>query len=120
MDHLASTLNERDGRPARYWRVGTRLGGGEGDFIWPAMRDGAYAAIGWPGLGDLSLIATSDHVKDAVRPLLEKEYPTDARMLSRKAGEIRDFIARMQDGDVVLAADGERVLAVGRATGPTC
>ena len=118
MNHLTSALNERNGRPARYWRVGTRLGGGEGDFIWPAMRDGAYAAIGWPGLGDLSLIATSDHAKDAVRPLLEKEYPTDARMLSRKAGEIRDFIARMQDGDVVLAADGERVLAVGRATGP--
>jgi 5-methylcytosine-specific restriction protein B len=39
-------------------------------------------------------------------------------MLSRKAGEIRDFIARMQDGDVVLAADGERVLGAGHVAGP--
>jgi 5-methylcytosine-specific restriction protein B len=50
--------------------------------------------------------------------LLEGQYPTDPKTLSRKAGEIRDFIARMQDGDVVLAADGERVLGVGHATGP--
>ena len=37
--HLTSVLNERNGQPVRYWRVGTRVGG-EGDFIWPAMRDG--------------------------------------------------------------------------------
>jgi 5-methylcytosine-specific restriction protein B len=118
MNHFMSALNERNGPPVRYWRVGTRLGAGEGEFLWPAMRDGSYAAIGWPDLGDLSSIATSDDVKDGVRSLLEKQYPTDARMLSRKAGEIRDFIARMQDGDVVLAADGERVLGAGHATGP--
>ena len=81
------------------------------------MRDGAYAAIGWPELGDLSSIATGDQVKDAVRPLLESHYPKDPKVLTRKAGEIRDFIARMQDGDVVLAADGERILGVGHATG---
>ena len=108
INHLTSVLNERNGQPVRYWRVGTRLGGGEGEFIWPAMRDGAYAAIGWPELGDLSSIATGDQVKDAVRPLLEAQYPTDQKVLSRKAGEVRDFIAGMQDGDVVLAADGER------------
>jgi 5-methylcytosine-specific restriction protein B len=118
MNHLTSALNERNGPPVRYWRVGSRLGAGEGEFIWPAMRDGDYAAIGWPELRDLSSIATGDHVKDSVRSLLEKQYPTDARMLSRKAGEIRDFITRMQDGDVVLAADGERVLGVGHTMGP--
>jgi 5-methylcytosine-specific restriction protein B len=118
INHLTSVLNERNGQPVRYWRVGTRLGGGEGEFIWPAMRDGAYAAIGWPKLGDLSSIATGDQVKDAVLPLLEAQYPTDPKVLSRKAGEVRDFISGMQDGDVVLAADGERVLGVGHATGP--
>lgn len=118
MNHLTSVLNERNGPPIRYWRVGTRLGAGEGEFIWSPMRDGAYAAIGWPDLGDLSTVAASDHVKDAVRPLLEEHYPTDAKVLSRKAGEIRDFVARMQEGDVILAADGERVLGLGRTTGP--
>jgi 5-methylcytosine-specific restriction protein B len=111
INHLTSALNERNGQPIRYWRVGTSLGGGDGEFIWPAMRDGGYAAIGWPDLGDLSSIAASDQVKEAIRPLLEKYYPTDVRILGRKSGEIRDFVARMQEGDVVLAADGERVLA---------
>jgi len=116
MNHLTSALNERDGNPIRYWRLGTRLG--EGPFIWPAMRDGSYAAIGWDALGDLSEIAEAEHVREAVRSLLEQEYPGDARTLSRKAGEIRDFIERMQVGDVIVAADGQRVLGVGRATGP--
>jgi 5-methylcytosine-specific restriction protein B len=118
MNHFTTVLNERNGPPIRYWRVGTRLGGGEGDFIWPAMRDGGYAAIGWPDLGDLSSIAAGDQVKDAVRHLLEERYPGDPRNLGRKAGEIRDFVVRMQDGDVVVAADGERVLGIGHATGP--
>ncbi len=117
ISHLTSVLNERNGQPVRYWRVGTRLGGGEGEFIWPAMRNGEYASIGWPGLGDLSSIAAGDQVKEAVRTLLEKEYPKDPAMLTRKAGEIRNFISNMQDGDVVLAAEGERVLGVGRVTG---
>jgi 5-methylcytosine-specific restriction enzyme B len=116
MNHLTSALNERDGNPIRYWRLGTRLG--DGPFIWPAMRDGSYAAIGWDALGDLSEIAEGEHVREAVRSLLEQEYPGDARTLSRKAGEIRDFIERMQAGDVIVAADGQRVLGVGRVTGP--
>ena len=28
INHLTSVLNERNGQPVRYWRVGTRLGGG--------------------------------------------------------------------------------------------
>lgn len=116
MNHLTAALNERNGPPARYWRVGTRLG--NEPLIWPDMRDGAYAAIGWEALGDLSTIAASENPKKAVGPLLEQHYPNDAKTLSRKAGEIRDFVARMQIGDVVVAADGERVLGVGRVTGP--
>jgi 5-methylcytosine-specific restriction protein B len=118
MLHLTAALIERNGPPRRYWRVGTRLGRVEGgEFIWPAMRDGEYAAIGWPDLGDLSSIAAGDQVKDAVRRLLEERYPSNPSTL-RKAGEIRDFIAGMQDGDVVLAADGERVLGIGPVKEP--
>lgn len=118
INHLTSVLNERNGQPVRYWRVGTSLGSEEGDFIWPAMRDGGYAAIGWSGLGDLSTIATGEQVKEAVRAELEKEYPKDPARMTREAGEIRNFISNMQDGDVVVAANGERVLGVGRVTGP--
>ena len=117
INQLTAALNERNGQPVRYWRVGTRLDGGEGSSIWPAMRDGQYVAIGWPNLDDLSSIAAGEQVRDAVRALLEEHYPAEANVLSRKAGEIRDFIG-MQDGDVVLAAEGEQVLGVGRVTGP--
>ncbi|MGA8759630.1 MAG: hypothetical protein WB611_25610 [Stellaceae bacterium] len=116
LNHFAAAVNERNGSPIRYWRLGTRLG--DGPFIWPAMRDGSYAAIGWDAVGDLSTIGAGDHVREAVRSLLEQEYPGDARTLSRKAGEIRDFIERMQAGDVIVAADGQRVLGVGRVAGP--
>jgi 5-methylcytosine-specific restriction protein B len=118
MNQLTATLNERNGPPVRYWRVGTRLG--KGPFIWPEMRTGSYAAIGWESLGDLSAIASGEDVKEVVRPLLEQHYPNDAKTLSRKAGEIRDFITKMQTGDVIVAADGESVLGVGRVTGSYC
>jgi hypothetical protein len=39
MNHFTAALNERNGPPIRYWRLGTRLG--DGPFIWPAMRDGS-------------------------------------------------------------------------------
>jgi 5-methylcytosine-specific restriction protein B len=118
MNHLTTVLNRRNGAPIRYWRVGTRLGEGDGNFIWPAMREGAYAAIGWPDLGDLSSAAVAEYSKTAVLPLLEEHYPSDAKVLSREAGEIRNFIKRMQEGDVVLAVDGGRVLGISRVTGP--
>ena len=115
MNHLTTTLNERNGWHVRYRRLGTRLG--DGPFNWPAMRDGSYAAIGWEKLGDLSAIAAGENCKEALLPLLKERYPNDAKTsLSR---EICAFIAGMQEGDVILAADGERVLGVGRVmTGP--
>src|SRR6185312_10632164 len=42
INQLTAALNERNGQPSRYWRVGTRLNGGEGESIWPPMRDGDY------------------------------------------------------------------------------
>ena len=37
---------------------------------------------------------------------------------SRKAGEIRNFATDMDENDVVLAADGERILGIGLVKGP--
>src|SRR5579862_2032849 len=84
MSQLAAALKERNGGPVRYWRIGTRVGDRDEDFIWRAMRNEAYVAIGWPELGDLSAIAAGDHVKESVQQLLTPFYPTDARTLSRK------------------------------------
>ncbi|MFZ0791746.1 MAG: AAA family ATPase, partial [Chromatiaceae bacterium] len=36
--------------------------------------------------------------------------------ISRKAGEIRDFVANIAEGDLALACDGQRVRGIGRIT----
>ena len=110
MNHLASALNQRNGSPINYWRLGTRLG--QTDSIWGEMRDGGYIAIGWENLGDLSAIE-SDGRRDAISQKLEIEYPSELSVRSRKAGEIRNFLDKIDENDVVLAADGENILGVG-------
>lgn len=116
--HLSAALNERTRKPIRYWRVGTRLG--EKDSIWQDMRNGSYVAIGWDALGDLSGLQTAHDVKGEIRKLLEQCYPGDPRIISRKAGEIRNFLTEMNEavGDVIVAKDGEKVLGLGWVTGP--
>ena len=116
MNHLTATINERNGRPTAYWRIGTRLG--QKESIWPAMRDGEYVAIGWSALGDLSALASKVDLKELIRKGLELHYPNDAKTLSRKAGEIRNFVQKIAEGDVVVAADGQSVVGVGRVTEP--
>lgn len=119
MNHLTAVLNHRDGSPVKYWRIGTKLGeGGDAQDIWPDMRAGGYAAIGWAELGDLSSVMASDSPKETIAQMLIKEYQQDANVASRKAGEIRNFAKEMEENDVVLAADGERILGIGRVIGP--
>ena len=120
MNHLTAVLNERNGTPTKYWRIGTKLGeGNDAQDVWPAMKAGGYAAIGWPELGDLSSVLTGDNVKETIAKMLIKEYPNyEANVASRKAGEIRNFATDMDENDVVLAADGERILGIGLVKGP--
>jgi len=119
MNYLTSALNERNGPPAKYWRIGTKLGeGGNAQNIWPDMRTGGYAAIGWAELGDLSSVLSSDDVKRNICTMLLKEYKYETNVASRKAGEIRNFGKDMDENDVILAADGETILGIGLVIGP--
>ena len=116
MNHLTSALNKRNGKPSSYWRIGTRLG--ETESIWQDMRAGNYIAIGWDALGDLSALGTGNDLKESVRHLLEQHYPGDTRVVTRKAGEIKNFVGEITEGEIVLAADGESILGLGRVIGP--
>ncbi len=98
------------------WRLETRRG--DGSFIWPALRAGAFAAVGWGALGDLSGVAGLAKTRTAILRLLQQHYPSDPKGYAHDASQIRDFIKRVQPGDVVLAADGGRILGTGRVTGP--
>lgn len=119
MNHLTGALNERNGTPIKYWRIGTKLGEGrDAQNIWPDMKVGGYAAIGWAELGDLSSVLAGNDVKETIAAMLIKEYQNEPNVASRKAGEIRNFAKDMDDNDVVLAADGEKILGIGLVKGP--
>ena len=118
MNHLTSVLNERNGEPVKYWRIGTKLRGEENDQdIWPDMKAGGYAAIGWARLGDLTHVLAGDDVKETLATMIVEKYQSDPKVATRKAGEIRHFGKTMAERDVVLAADGERILGVGHIKG---
>lgn len=120
MDELTSTLNGRNGRLTPYWRIGTRLGAV--DSIWDEMKAGSYIAVGWSKIGDLSQFAGKGdwkEKKNAVIQLQEQHYPGDPRNVSsRQAGELLNFVSEISEGEIVIAGDGEKVLGIGRVTGP--
>ena len=118
LNHLTSVLNVRNGEPVKYWRIGTRLRGEENDQdIWPDMLAGGYAAIGWARLGDLTQVLTGADVREKIAGMIVEKYHTDPKVAVRKGGEIRHFGKTMTENDVLLAADGEKILGIGRLKG---
>ena len=115
INHLTTTLNRSNGRPYKVWRIGTKLGGT--DDIWPVMKNGGCAAIGWHTVGDLSGLADDPEGKDKIRKQLEAEG-SRANIASGSANQISSFVTRIAEGDLVLAADGEEIIGIGKVTGP--
>ena len=115
INHLTKLLNNRYDRPHTYWRIGTRLG--ERDSIWHLVRDAGCIAIGWPQLGDLSDITYNRESKEKIRERLRPDYANAPGVLGQKTQEIFNFVTAIAENDVVLAADGESILGIGRVTG---
>jgi len=116
MNHLTSTLNANNGRPYRYWRIGTRLD--PQGSIWELMRDQKCVAVGWAEIGPLTDIGYNQASKEKIRTLLNAHYPTDPRAQGRKVQYLLNFAVGMVENDLVAASDGLRVLGLGRITGP--
>lgn len=114
LNHLTTMFNRINGRPYKIWRIGTRP---DGEDLWPVMRDGGYAAIGWANLGDLSALATDPTVKDRVRKQLEEDGARP-NVASGSANQISTFVIRISEDDLVLAADGKDIRGIGKVTGP--
>lgn len=117
INHLTSLLNQRDGSPHWYYRVGTSTSPSTPRDEWPAMRDGNYVAIGWPKLKDLSAIEPNQAGKERLRALLNRYYPKEVHAQGRSVQQIFKFAKTMKVGDIVLAADGGTVLGIGRVKG---
>ena len=116
---LNRVLNQRDGAFHRYWRVGTTEGD-TGESHWTGMRVGGFVSIGWrEQVPDLSEVIGQDKAtaKNRIRDWLLPGYPNSAGVASRKAGEILNFAREIAEEDLVLACEGQTVLAVGRVKG---
>lgn len=114
---LTTILNRRNGPPRDYWRIGT-TSGDKGESYWQAMRDGGFAAIGWDELGDLGQPEYKQLWKDAIKGRMATAYPQYAPQLAGKKGEeVFRFAAEINEGDTVVAAQGARVLGIGRVEG---
>ncbi len=74
LNHLGHLLVIRNGRPYRYWRVGTS-DGTEPRNRWDLMRDGGVVAVGWPDLGDLSGFWKNREQREKLRALMAEKYP---------------------------------------------
>ena len=90
LNHLTSVLNQRNGRPHKYWRIGTSAG--ELDF-WPLMRDGHCVAIGWSeATDDLSRFSNTEDLVESIKPRFLDSYPnTSKSVATTKANEIKRF-----------------------------
>ncbi|MHB9146309.1 MAG: hypothetical protein ACYC5Y_13350 [Symbiobacteriia bacterium] len=118
IENLTNLLNRRNGRPYGYWRVGTRSDPSATPADrWPLMRDGNCVAIGWPDLGDLTGLIDGRLTEDEVLSRMKAGYPNDPRALGRAVQQVKRFVAGIQDGDLVLAADGQTVYGLGKVQG---
>ncbi len=116
MASLTRTLNARDGEPHRYWRIGTSDDGQPGNR-WELMRDGECVAIGWDELGDLTPHLSGESLRESIKLMMTDKYPDDPRRVGKETRQVFRFAKEMLDGDMVLAADGGKVLGVGRVSG---
>ena len=116
LNHLTMVLSQRHGIWNDYWRVGTQAGD-TGISFWDRMRRESIVAIGWSKLGDLSEVLADERPRESIRDRLAQQYPHNPSVTSKWAGQITNFCKKIEDGDIVLACRGKKVLGVGRVMG---
>lgn len=117
MNQLTATLNAVQGRLHRYWRIGTR-GGDTQVSHWEMMRERDCVAIGWKKLGELSWVEAKRPTRKKLKAVLRDTYPNKHHTaIGNDCSQITHFVAGINEGDIVFAADGAKVLGIGRISG---
>lgn len=95
----------------KFWRIGTT--DGEGTSLWEEMKLNNRISIGWKETGNLNDYNIKN--KDDVYKIFENfKYQSDNKTRSRKAGEMFNFYNKIKIGDVILAQNGQNILAIGK------
>lgn len=113
---LTWLLNARNGKPHSYWRIGTREGDSKTSH-WEAMKSGGFGAVGWKELGDLSWVSYNDQSKKNLQSAIAEKYQQTPQQTGKDTQQLFSFVARVSEGDILIAADGEKVLGIGKVVG---
>lgn len=115
MNHLVNVLISHHSKAYRYFSVLADETQQESQLTWDMQRDGGYAAIMWPELGDLSDLKHDSPSKQRLRKLIKDAYPHTAANVQQG---IFNFTTDMAVGDVIVAFDKQarQVVGVGRVT----
>lgn len=115
-NYIATAISKLFGTPKSYYRIGTR---DDNKSYWDEMKAGNYVAIGWPALGDLNKYndKSKGTFRSNIKEALKEKYPSRPQSIGKSASQIVYFYYDIKIGDIVVACDGERVLAIGKVTG---
>lgn len=116
INYFTAVLFEMFGTVHSYWRVGTTDGN---NSYWDEMVKNGHISIGWPGLGDLNRLdySTDSKARQQIKELLEMYYPNDPRVIGNSANQILLFTKYIKPDDIVVAAEGQNILGIGRVIG---
>ncbi len=117
LNSLTTITNQRHGPPHKYWRIGTKSGSTDESY-WNNMRAGSHVSIGWSDMGDLSWVEYSQNSKDQLSEIVKEQYASKTpQEVGKTTRKIFDFVTRIGEDDIVLAADGKQILGIGRVIG---
>jgi len=110
VNSLTSLLNRINGQPYSYWRI--RIpGGASGIELLQEMMQENVVSMPVERLDDLSWLAYNQKSKTELRVKIDQAYQGQPKP---DTGPIFNFATAMQENDLVLAWDGERVHGVGK------
>jgi 5-methylcytosine-specific restriction protein B len=113
--NLTRVLSSINPRPHKYWRVGTKLGGV--DSRWNIMKENSCVAVGWEEVGDLSDVEHKKEDKEKIREQIAEKHGGSPQQVGRSTQQLFNFVAVIQEGDLVIPSDGEKILGIGRFNG---
>jgi len=112
---LTTILYSMVTHPHRYWRIETKIGGVS---RWELMKSEACVAVGWDKLSPLNDISYNKESKEKIRAAIETHYPDKPQQITgRQTPQLFNYVAVIAEGDIVLAADGVKVLGIGKVMG---
>lgn len=106
------------GGPSNYYRIGTSSSTTKENY-WNEMLENNYIAIGRAKIGDLSIYDNEKNsvVKEKIVSKLDEYYPNNHQTQGKRANQIRTFYRGIEVGDIIVAADGEKTLGIGKVSG---